>query len=202
MRDKKLNISSSPHFSMGLSTTTIMAGVLLALLPECICAVIFFGLPALLKIVISVICAVGFEAAFQAITKQKIVVNNLSAAVSGVMLALVLPSTVPIWMLIIGDLVAVVIAKGLFGGIGSNTFNPALTGRAFIFISFPAAIGASWATPGALDSISSATVLSSLKAGTTTAANFDYLSYFLGNRGGCMGETSILMIVISFVFLL
>ena len=78
MRDKKLNISSSPHFSMGLSTTTIMAGVLLALLPECICAVIFFGLPALLKIVISVICAVGFEAAFQAITKQKIVVKNLS----------------------------------------------------------------------------------------------------------------------------
>ena len=202
MSDKKLNISSSPHFSMGLSTTTIMAGVLLALLPECICAVIFFGLPALLKIVISVICAVGFEAAFQAITKQKIVVKNLSAAVSGVMLALVLPSTVPIWMLIIGDLVAVVIAKGLFGGIGSNTFNPALTGRAFIFISFPAAIGASWATPGALDSISSATVLSSLKAGTTTAANFDYLSYFLGNRSGCMGETSILMIVISFVFLL
>lgn len=202
MSDKKLNISSSPHFSLGLSTTTIMAAVLIALLPECICAVIFFGLPALLKIVISVACAVGFEAAFQAITKQKIVVKNLSAAVSGVMLALVLPSTVPVWMLIIGDLVAVVIAKGLFGGIGSNTFNPALTGRAFIFISFPAAIGASWATPGSIDAVSSATVLSSLKSGAVAAGDVDLLTYFLGNRAGCMGETSIIMILISFAFLL
>lgn len=202
MSDKKLNLSSSPHFSLGLSTTKIMAAVLIALLPECICAVVFFGLPALLRIAISVACAVGCEAAFQAITKQKIVVNNLSAAVSGVLLALVLPSTVPLWMLIIADLVAMVVAKGLFGGIGSNVFNPALTGRAFLFISFPAAIGACWATPGNLDAVSSATILSGLKAGSVTSANFDYLAYFLGNRAGCMGETSILAILISLVLLL
>lgn len=199
---EKLNLSSSPHFSFGNSTQKIMLAVLIALLPECVCAVVFFGIPALVRILISVVCAVGFEAVFQAITKQKIVIKNLSAAVSGVMLALVLPSTIPIWMLILGDLIAVVVAKGLFGGIGSNTFNPALTGRAFLFISFPAALGASWATPKNIDAISSATILSSIKSGATTVQNFDFLNYFLGNRAGCMGETSALLILISFLFLL
>lgn len=199
---EKLNLSSSPHFNLKSSTQLIMLTVLVALLPECICAVVLFGLPALLKILISVMCAVGFETAFQYFTKQKIVIKNLSAAVTGVMLALVLPSSVPVWMLILGDLIAIVVAKGLFGGIGSNTFNPALTGRAFLFISFPAAIGASWPTPKNIDAISSATILSSIKSGSVTTENFDFLNYFLGNRAGCMGETSVLLILISFVFLL
>ncbi|MBQ8212237.1 MAG: RnfABCDGE type electron transport complex subunit D, partial [Treponema sp.] len=148
VKDKKqFYISSSPHFSANLTTTKIMACVLIALLPEVIFGIVTFGLPAFVTILVSVIGAVGFEALYQIITKQKVVVSNLSAAVTGVMLALVLPSTTPVWMVLLADLVAVVVAKGLFGGIGSNVFNPALTGRAVLFISFPAAIGATWATP-------------------------------------------------------
>ena len=200
--------SSSPHFKGKVNTQMIMLCVLIAMLPECIAGVVFFGWRALVTILVSAAGAVGFEAAFQVITKQKIVIKNLSAAVSGVLLALVLPPTVPVWMVLLGDFVAVVIAKGLFGGIGSNTFNPALTGRAFLFISFPAVIGAKWLNPelikaGAtgIDAISSATALSQLKSGVLTPENFNYMQYFIGNRAGCIGETSILLILISFVFL-
>lgn len=220
-------LSSSPHFTEGLTTQKIMCAVLIALLPECIAGVVIFGLPALVKIVVSVLGTVCFEALFQKLTKQKIVVNNLSAAVSGVMLALVLPSTTPVWMILIGALVAMIVAKGLFGGIGSNVFNPALTGRAVLFLSFPAAIGAKWFDPNLIphiyeklasqglsqaqidamsqatvwDGITSATVLSQIKAGTFTADAHTYLQFFLGNRAGCIGETSILLILISFAFL-
>ncbi len=210
MTDIKFHISSSPHFSLGNSTQKIMACVLVALLPEVVAGTVFFGFRALAVVLFSVLGCVFFEALFQKITGQKIVVANLSAAVSGVMLALVLPSTVPLWMVFIGDFVAMVIAKGLFGGIGSNVFNPALTGRAFLFISFPAAIGATWFDPnlvepvlsqaGKWDGITSATVLSQIKAGTLD--NFDFLQFFIGNRAGCIGETSILLILVSFVFLL
>lgn len=205
MTDIKFHISSSPHFSLGNSTQKIMACVLVALLPEVVAGTVFFGFRALAVVLFSVLGCVFFEALFQKITGQKIVVANLSAAVSGVMLALVLPSTVPLWMVFIGDFVAMVIAKGLFGGIGSNVFNPALTGRAFLFISFPAAIGATWFDPNMShaekwDGITSATVLSQIKAGTLE--HFDFLQFFIGNRAGCIGETSILLILISFVFLL
>lgn len=202
MSDNKFVISSSPHFSFKMSTTCIMCAVLIALLPECIAGVIFFGWKAAVAILVSVISAILFEALFQIITKQKVVIANLSAAVTGVMLALVCPPTTPIWMLILGDAVAVIVAKGLFGGIGSNVFNPALTGRAFMFVSFPAVMGAKWLAPLAenYDAISSATILSSLKSGSETTV--DYLQYFIGNNAGCIGETSILLIIISFLFLL
>lgn len=200
MAENKFHISSSPHFSLGNTTQKIMLTVLIALLPEVIAGIAVFGIHALIAVAVSVFGCVLFEALFQKVTGQKNTVSNLSAAVSGVMLALVLPSTAPVWMILLGDLVAMVIAKGIFGGIGSNVFNPALTGRAVLFISFPAAIGASWATPGNLDAVSSATVLARVKAGTLE--NFDFLQFFIGNRAGCIGETSILLILVSFVFLL
>lgn len=202
MAENKFHISSSPHFTEGFTTQKVMLAVILALLPEVAAGVVFFGIPALVTVLVSVIGAVFFEALFQKVTKQKIVVKNLSAVVSGIMLALVLPSTTPVWMVLLGDLVAMIIAKGLFGGIGSNVFNPALTGRAVLFISFPAAIGASWAGTASqgMDAISSATTLSQIKAGTLD--NIDMLQYFVGNRAGCIGETSILLILIAFVFLL
>lgn len=196
--DNKFHISSSPHFSEGLSTQKIMMVVLLALLPEVVAGVVVFGFKALVTVLVSVLGCVIFEALFQKVTCQKIRINDLSCAVSGVLLALVLPSTTPVWMVLLGDLVAMVVAKGLFGGIGSNVFNPALTGRAVLFISFPAAIGANWAVPG-MDAVSSATVLSQIKSGALES--FDYMSYFLGNRAGCIGETSVLLIVLSFIFL-
>lgn len=196
----EIHLSSSPHFMFRMKTQCIMAGVLIALLPECIAAVIFFGFKAALTIAISVISCIFFEYLFQKLTHQKIVISNLSAAVTGVMLALVCPPTISWWMVIIGSAVAMIIAKGLFGGIGSNVFNPALTGRAVMVISFPAAMGARWLSPGNFDAVSSATTLSALKTGTIQ--NIDYLKFFIGNRAGCIGETSILLILISFIILL
>ncbi|MGN0729861.1 RnfABCDGE type electron transport complex subunit D [Treponema sp.] len=198
--ENNLFLSSSPHFTAGLSTQKIMAAVLLALLPECIYGVIIFGWHALAEIAVSVVSCFVFELLFQKITRQKVVVANLSCCVTGVLLALVIPSTTPLWMTCLGAFIAVVIAKGLFGGIGSNVFNPALTGRAFMFISFPAALGASWLNP-ATDAVSSATVLSQVKAGGFAADGDMYLQYFLGNTAGCIGETSALLILLSFAFL-
>lgn len=200
MSDKKIFLSSSPHFTEGLTTKTIMGAVILSMIPECIAGVIFFGLPALITILTSVVCCVLFEFLFQKITKQTIRVNDLSAVVTGILLALVLPPTTPVWMTVLGAMVAVVLAKGLFGGIGANVFNPALTGRAFMFISFPAALGASWLQAGT-DAVSSATTLSAIKAGTFEASSEVYKQFFLGSRAGCIGETSILLILISFAFL-
>lgn len=195
-----LHLSSSPHFSLKMKTQYIMAAVLVALLPECIAGVVYFGWRALVTILVSVTSCVLFEFLFQLATKQKIVVSNLSAAVTGVLLALVCSPTVPWWMIVIGSACAIIVAKGLFGGIGSNVFNPALTGRAVLVIAFPAAMGAKWLEPHTVDAISSATTLSALKSGA--ADSIDYLKFFLGNRAGCIGETSILLILISFVILL
>lgn len=218
MAENRFYLSSSPHFSLGSSTQKIMLAVIISLLPECVYGVITFGLRALFVILTSVLSCVVFELLFQVLTKQKIVIKNLSAVVSGILLALVLPSTVPFWQVVLGAAVAMIIAKGLFGGIGSNVFNPALTGRAFLFISFPSAIGAKWFDPVlaenlntnsagkissfSLDAVSSSTVLSSVKNGSLDINRFDWLSYFFGNRAGCIGETSVFLILVSFVFLL
>ena len=203
--DKKLFVSSSPHFNFKCSTQMIMGTVLIALLPEIIMGIVLFGLAALIRILVSVASCVLFEFLFQKVTKQKIVIANLSACVTGVMMALVCPPTAPVWMFVVGAAVAMIVAKGLFGGIGSNVFNPALTGRAFMFLSFPAAMGASWMTPktlgGSIDAVSSATTLSAIKAGTFVIEDGTLWQYFLGNRAGCIGETSILLILISFAFL-
>lgn len=200
MSENKIHLSSSPHFTEGLSTQKVMLMVIISMLPECIAGVMFFGAAALVRILASVASCVAFEALYQKITKQKIRINNLSAVVSGILLALVIPSTTPVWMVVLGALVAMVVAKGLFGGIGANVFNPALTGRAFMFISFPAAMGACWFNPE-IDAVSGATILSQIKNGAVTATPDLYMQYFLGNRAGCIGETSILLILISFLFL-
>lgn len=194
-------LSSSPHFTEGNTTRRIMATVLISLLPECIYAVITFGLGALLTILVSVTSCVLFEWLFQKVIGKESTIDNLSACVTGVLLALVLSSKVPLWMTVIGAFAAIVLAKGLFGGIGSNVFNPALIGRGFMVISFGSAMS-SWATPGNIDAVSSATVLSQIKTGTFIADSKNLLQFFVGNRAGCMGETSILLILLSFVFLL
>ena len=201
----KLYVSSSPHFNLKCSTPMIMGSVLFALLPEVIMGIVLFRFAALIRILVSVASCVCFEFLFQKVTKQKIVISNLSACVTGVMMALVCPPTAPVWMFVVGAAVAMIFAKGLFGGIGSNVFNPALTGRAFMFLSFPAAMGASWMTPktlgGSIDAISSATTLSAIKAGTFAIEDGTLWQYFIGNRAGCIGETSTLLILISFAFL-
>ena len=202
--DKKIYVSSSPHFNLKCNTTMIMGTVLFALLPEIIMGIILFRWAALIRILVSVASCVLFEFCFQKITKQKVVISNLSACVTGVMMALVSPPTAPVWIFVVGAAVAMIVAKGLFGGIGSNVFNPALTGRAFMFLSFPAAMGASWMAPktlSAVDAVSSATTLSAIKAGTFVVGDGTLWQYFIGNRAGCIGETSTFLILISFAFL-
>ena len=199
--ENEIYLSSSPHFSDKSSTSGIMLAVVIALLPLCVYGVILFGIPALVTIIVSTACCVVFEMLFQMATKQTVTIKDCSAIVTGILLALVLPPTTPIWMTMLGSAFSIIVAKSFFGGLGANIFNPALAGRAFMFVSFPSELGATWLQPGA-DAISSATVLSTIKAGSFAANSDTYLKYFLGNRAGCIGETSIILILLAFIYLL
>ena len=198
--ENEIYLSSSPHFSDKSSTSGIMLAVVIALLPLCVYGVILFGIPALVTIIVSTACCVVFEMLFQMATKQTVTIKDCSAIVTGILLALVLPPTTPIWMTMLGSAFSIIVAKSFFGGLGANIFNPALAGRAFMFVSFPSELGATWLQPGA-DAISSATVLSTIKAGSFAANSDTYLQYFLGNRAGCIGETSIILILLAFIYL-
>ncbi|MDY3756125.1 MAG: RnfABCDGE type electron transport complex subunit D [Treponema sp.] len=195
----EIYLSPGPHVSSRRNTQNIMLFVIIALLPLCICGVVVFGIPALVTLIVSVASTVIFELLFQKLTKQPVRIKDLSAVVTGIMLALVLPPAIPVWMTILGALFAIVVAKGFFGGIGANVFNPALTGRAFLFTSFPLAMG-TWTLP--FDTVTGATVLSEIKSGVFFADSEMYLDFFLGRRAGCIGETSTLLILVAFIFLL
>jgi len=217
--ERRVLLSSSPHFYAPTTARRLMANVLIALAPATAYGVVLFGLPALLTIVASVAAALASDAAFRLATGQKPRVDDLSAAVTGLLLALVLPPSTPLWMTALGSIFAVVVAKEFFGGLGANIFNPALAGRAFLIMSFPAAI-TTWHRPfGALaDATTSATPLNIVKlggsiadvgkgfadAGLASGAGYaDVLkTLFLGNRAGCVGESSILLILAGAVFLL
>ena len=193
----EIYLSSSPHISHKATTTKIMLCVIIALLPVCVSGVVLYGVPALTTILVSVVSCFVFEFLFRKLTHQKTRCGDLSAIVTGLLLALVLPPEFPVWMTILGALFAIVVAKEFFGGLGANVFNPALTGRAFLLVSFPAAMS-SWHRTAftSLDALSSATPLISGMKG------FSYLDMFLGNRTGCIGESSIALILLAFVFLL
>lgn len=196
-----LILSSSPHISNGKKTQALMFTVVASLIPECVYGVVIFGIPALITIIAGVASSVLFEFLFNVLAKKKQTVSDGSAIITGIMLALVLPPTIPVWQTMLGAAFGIIVAKALFGGLGSNVWNPALTGRAFLFVSFPVAMGNSWITP-LPDAVSTATVLSSIKSGAFVPSREIYMQYFFGNRAGCIGETSILLILISFVFLL
>lgn len=209
----EIYLSPGPHLSSRRNTQKIMLFVIIALLPLCVHGVVVFGLYALENIIFSVVFSVIFELLFQKFTKQPVRIKDLSAVVTGIMMALTLPPSIPVWMTVLGTFFAVVVAKGFFGGIGANVFNPALTGRAFLFTSFPAAMSA-WQQPyetitsaidtltGATDTVTGATVLSQMKNGVFIADSEVYTSFFLGTRAGCIGETSVLLILVAFIFLL
>ncbi|MGL4985910.1 MAG: RnfABCDGE type electron transport complex subunit D [Treponemataceae bacterium] len=203
----EIYLSSSPHFSAKLDTQKTMLAVIIALLPLCVSGFVYFGLPALTTIVVAVISCFFFEFIFRKILQLSNRTMDFSSIVTGILLALVLPPTTPVWMTILGSFFAVVVAKEFFGGLGMNVFNPALTGRAFLFVSFPLVMG-TWLLP--YDTITGATplaiaasdlsIVSSASVAQGTAV--DFLNMFLGNRGGAIGETNILFILIGFVFLL
>jgi electron transport complex protein RnfD len=209
-----------------------MANMLIALTPVSIFGIVLFGLPALLTILVSIASAMAGEALFRLITRQPVRVKDCSAAVSGLLLALILPPSTPLWMSALGAVFAVVVAKEFFGGLGANIFNPALAGRAFMLMSFPAAM-TKWHHPAGgfilrltdalssatlVDGVSGVTPLGIIKAGGDVAGVGKVLaaahlspsdSYwstiktlFFGYHGGSIGESSIFLILAGFVFLL
>lgn len=187
-------LSPGPHFSGSIKSNMLMLMVVISLLPECVMGVIYFGLPALITILASVASCVVFEAIFQKLIKRPVSVGDFSAVVTGVLLALTLPPTMPVWQTVLGAFFAIVVAKGLFGGLGCNVWNPALTGRAFLFVSFPTAMGSAWVTP--FDAVSTATPLAKPEAYT------DLWQLFTGAHAGSIGETCIIAILGSALFLL
>lgn len=212
-------LSSSPHVFTGVTPRKLMLSVIIALMPVTVYGIVLFGVHALLLVLTSVGTAVASEAAFRAITRQTIHIDDLSAVVTGLLVALISPPSLPLWMIAIGSSAAIVLAKEFFGGLGANPFNPALIGRAIMLMSFPAAM-TTWHVPfkGILDATTGATPLNVVKMGGTIAdvgkgfvdnglaVASDYGStlwtLFVGNRGGSIGESSILLILVGFVFLL
>ena len=201
----ELTISSSPHVHAPVTTRTIMRDVLIALTPALLGSIYFFGLQALLVTLVSAAACVFFEWAYCRITKTNCKIYDLSAVVTGVLIAFVCPPTIPIWTILIGDFFAIILVKALFGGIGRNIVNPALAARAFLF-SYPVLM-THWTDPGLQnilwipDAVSSATPLASMHQGVLPE-NVTILDMFLGNVGGCIGETSALLLLIGFVYLL
>ena len=202
-------ISSSPHIRSQESTRTIMRDVVIALLPALIGACWFFGLRALMLAAVSVAASVFFEWAYRKIMKQDSTVHDLSAVVTGLLIAMVSPVGIPGWVIVIGDFFAIVVVKQLFGGIGKNIMNPALTARAVMLVSWPALM-TTWAAAGsrtpffqstqaAVDAVSSATPMAALHTGALPDSSV--LDAFLGNVGGSFGETSALLLLIGGLYL-
>ena len=194
--NNKLKLSVSPHIHSGRSTTGIMRDVLLALLPATIAGTVIFGLRSLLVVAVCVAACVGFEALFNLIIKKEQTVGDLSAAVTGLLLALNLPANIPLWQCVVGSLFAIVVVKGLFGGIGCNPVNPAITARVFMLVAFGSMTVQAF--PTVVDTVSSATPLSVGPEGTMPSL----LELFLGLNGGAIGETCSLALLLGFVYLL
>lgn len=195
----KLIVSPSPHDENYTKTTNIMLNVIIALLPAWGAAVYFFGLRVIPLTAVCIGSCIFFEYVCRAMMKRSNTIGDLSAVVTGLILAMNLPSTLPYWMAVIGSFVAIVIVKQLFGGLGQNFANPAITARIVLMISFPAAM-TKWVEPFThtdLDAISSATPLP--LAGTDNAVS--YLNLFLGKTGGCLGETCALALLIGGLYL-
>jgi len=191
MATDKLVVTHAPHLRDRDTVPGIMGGVLIALIPALIAATVVFGWASLILVAVCAAACVVTEWIWMALRKKeaKIIVQDYSAALTGVLLAFTLPPTTPIWMAILGSVVAITIGKQIFGGLGYNIFNPALIGRGFLTASFPMAM-----TDWVLDGTSTATPLDG-----AAATN---LELFLGNIGGSLGETSALALFIGGAFLL
>ncbi|NLD19641.1 MAG: RnfABCDGE type electron transport complex subunit D [Clostridiales bacterium] len=203
-----LTVSSAPHMVGPLSTAKIMSTVLIALIPAFIVGIYQFGYRAALLTIVCVAACVLFEYLMNKIMKKDQTVGDMSAVLTGVLLAFNLPAGLPYWIAIVGCFAAIVVVKQLFGGIGQNLANPAVTARIFLFIAFatemttwPTARGAQGAA-SVIDATTSATPLGELSHGGVEAVAASNLDLFLGNVGGCIGEVSALALLIGGVFLM
>ena len=196
--ETNLILSSSPHIHTRDSSRRIMLDVIIALLPAAIAGVVLFGAKALTLIAACVISAVVSEALFNILAHKKQTVGDLSAVVTGLLLALNLSTNVAIWQCVVGTVFAIVVVKCLFGGLGKNFANPAITGRVFMLLAFSSVAGG--ANPTAVELVSSATPLELLAQGSETAPSL--MELFLGLHGGAIGETCCLALLLGFAWLL
>lgn len=194
--DKTLRLSVSPHIHSGRSTAGIMRDVVISLVPAAIAGTVIFGLRALLVIAVCVASCVLLEALFNVIVKKAQTVGDFSAAVTGLLLALNLPANVPLWQCVIGSVFAIIIVKCLFGGIGCNPVNPAITARIFMLVSFGSMTVQAY--PTIVDTVAGATPLASMAEGNMPSMK----DLLLGLTGGAIGETCALALLIGFVYLL
>ncbi|MEK6689672.1 MAG: RnfABCDGE type electron transport complex subunit D [Nitrospirota bacterium] len=210
-REKQLLVSIGPHIGSEESIPRIMWAVSISLLPAFIISVYYFGLRAIAVVGVSVLSCVIFETITQKMLKKKVTISDGSAFLTGLLLGLNLPSSIPLYQPVIGSLVGIVITKHLFGGLGYNIFNPALIGRTFMLITWPRPM-TTWYKPVAgittMDAITTATPLGILKEdgiGKLIETFGDkmnlYINLFLGNRAGSLGETSVIVLLIGAAFL-
>ena len=184
------NVSTNPHVRSGNTTQTIMRDVLIALTPASIFGIVNFGLDALLRIVIGIVTCVACEALYQYFMHKKVTVTDLSAAVTGLLIALNIPSTLNVGFEIVGCVFAVIVVKQLFGGLGQNFMNPALAARCFLLIAYTGPMTNFVTSNGFLDAYSGATPLALLKPGAESTGVVSLAKMFIGTTGGVIGETS------------
>lgn len=194
--DSKLRISVSPHIRSSITTTKIMLDVIIALLPAAVAGVIIFGLSALAVLAVCIAASVLSEYIFNLLAKKEQTIGDLSAVVTGLLLGLNLPANVPLWQAAVGSVFAIVIVKCIFGGIGCNVVNPAITARVFMLVAFTSMAKAAF--PVLPDAVSSATPLPEILAGDSPSL----VSLFLGNVGGAIGETSKLALLAGGIYLI
>ena len=211
--EKKLIVSCSPHVRSNEDTSYIMRQVIIALIPAAIAGVYFFRLSAISVMLFCILGTVGSEFIYQKLTKQDSTIGDLSAVITGLLLAFNVPASLPWWMCLVGGVFAIIVVKMVFGGIGNNFLNPALGARAFLLASFPVAM-TSWTKSSSinwignnLDVVSTATPLNFLKLGTEgiselTNNGITLIDTVIGNIGGCIGETSALLIVLGGIYLI
>lgn len=208
--EKQPYLSSSPHIHSGETTDQVMRAVIYALLPACAVSVYFFGLPALIVLLLCTLGSIGAEALCQKMMRQPLAIKDGSAALTGVLLALNLPPTAPWWLALLGSVIAIAVAKQVYGGLGYNPFNPALVARVVLLISFPVQM-TTWTSPAPLgsgiDAVTTATPLGEWKTAVMLTGKMPealpggFGDYFLGHMAGSLGEVSALALLLGAAYL-
>ncbi len=197
---EKLISSVSPHFSSKRTTQNIMLDVIIALLPAAVASVVIFGWRSLLVMGVCIAACMLSEWLFEKLCKRENTVSDLSAVVTGLLLAFNLPVSIPLWQAMFGSIAAIIVVKQLFGGIGQNFANPAITARIIMLVAFSGSMTA-WVFPkNTVDAVSGATPLAAAAKGMKELPS--YMTLFLGNHGGCLGETCALALLLGGIYLL
>ena len=196
--NKKLTVSASPHVRSPHTATGIMLDVIIALIPALIAAIVIFGTQVLLVTLVCVGSAVLSEYLCRKVMKRHQTIGDLSAVVTGLLLAFNLPVSIPLWIAALGSIIAIVVVKQMFGGIGQNFVNPALAARIILLVSFPSKM-----TGWTLDGVTTATPLASLKSGEVISAELpSMVDMLLGKHGGCLGEVCSVALILGGIYLI